>query len=117
MPQFLLIAEFADKKIGFIIGIFEEENEARLLVDPVMKEFEAYSLNSLVEIPPYYYKKYQSYDFTGDEYFQSCKKYSDRYSSSNGDLTVNVIRFDGKFDFSAFLEYRNLPTYYGAMMN
>lgn len=117
MPQYLLIAEFAHKRIGFIIGFFNDENEARRLIDPVMREFEAYSLNSLFEVPPYYYKKYKSYDFTGDEYFQNCKKYSDRFSSCNGDLSVNVIRFSGKFDFKAFLEYRNLPTYFGVMMN
>ena len=104
MPHYLLIAEFANKKIGFIIGTFENETEAKSLIDPIVDEFNPYSLNSLFEIPPRYYKKYQSYEITGDEYFTGCGRYMDRFCRSNGDLTVSVIKCKGLFDAKAFIE-------------
>lgn len=117
MFQYILIAEFADKRIGFIIGTFINENEATLWVDHLTDEFNSYSLNSLLEIPHRYFKKYQSYKIIGDEYFTGCDKYTPAVWSTNGDLSVSVIRCKGKFNTKAFIEYRNLPKYFGVMMN
>lgn len=117
MPQYLLIAEFVDKRVGFIIGTFNDETEAKSFVEHVSDEFTSYSLNSSLEIPRHYFKKYQSYEITGDEYFTGCGRYVDRFSSSNGDLTISVIRYQGKFDAAAFIEYRNFFSVYGVKMN
>jgi len=115
MNQYILIAEFADKKKGFIIGTFSEEKEAKALVDDVYDELD--SLNSLLEIPPRYCKKSQSYKITKAEYFPTCDKYGDRFCRSNGDLSVFVIRCTAEFDAKAFIEYRNFFNVYGVMMN
>jgi hypothetical protein len=117
MSQYILIAEFSDKRIGFIIGTFINKNEAKYLVGDIYEEFESYSFNSLLEFSPHYSKKYQSYEITGDRYFPCCNKYADWFCSSNGDLSVSVIRCKGKFDTKAFIEYRNLPKCFGVMMN
>jgi len=117
VPQYFLIAEFVNKKVGFIIGTFNNENDADSMIHQVIDEFTAYSLNSGLEIPSRYFRKYKSYEIKGDEYFTGCEKYRDRLSSSNGDLTVSFIRCKGRFDAKAFIEYRNFFNVYGAVMN
>ena len=117
MPQYILIAEFVDKRVGFIIGAFNDETKAKSLVDHVSDEFTSYSLNSLLEIPLCCFVKYQSYEVRGDEYFTDCDRYRERFCRTNGDLTVSVIKCKGLFDAKAFIEYRNFFGVYGVMMN
>jgi len=117
MPLYLLIAEFSNKRIGFIIGTYNSELIAGSLIKPLFEELEIYSLYSTVDIPRGYFKKYKSYEIKGDKYFSGCDKYMLKQTSSNGDLTFSVIRYNGDFDAKAFLEYRNFFKYYGEVMN
>jgi len=117
MNQYLLIAEFSDKRLGFIIGAFDSESEAKFLIDIFHEDFTIYSLNSKLKIPANYYRTYQSYRITGDEYCGSCEKFSVRYIRSNGDLSVFIVRCEDGFDTKTFIEYRNLIKCYGIQMN
>lgn len=117
MNQYLLIAEFSIKKLGFIIGSFNSESEVEPLIDIVRDDFDIYSLNSKVKIPAIYYRTYQSYRIMGDEYFSSCEKFSLRHDCTNGDLSVLVVRCKDGANIKTFIEYRNLIKCYGIHMN
>jgi hypothetical protein len=117
MNQYLLIAEFCNKRLGFIIGTFDSQSEARFIMDTVYNDFDIYSLNSKQKIPAVYYETYQSYKIQGDEYFGSCEKFSLRYISGNGDLSVFIVRCKDRFDVKTIIAYRNLIKCYGIHMN
>ena len=117
MKQYILIAEYSIKHIGFIIGTYPSKVKAQALIKLLFEELEIYSLYSTIDIPRGYLKKYQSYKITGEEYFTGCDRYMVKLISSNGDLSISVIRCNSKFDARAFIEYRNFFKYYGEVMN
>ncbi len=116
MKQYALVAEFANKKLGFIIGLYDNERKAKSLIDKVQDSFEIYSLNAPLEIPSFYFEHYKFYKITGDVYFTPCKRYSEKILCTNGDPGVMMIKFRGVFASDEFIGYRNLINCYGVRM-
>lgn len=115
--EYVLIIEYADEQIGFILGTFHSEFEAKSMINHLFQEFENYYRYTEEELSPASFPQYQTYKITGDQYFYQCKKYIDRQSISNGNQTLTAIKCQGAFNVKAFIEYRNLPQYFGVMMN
>jgi len=107
--QYLIIVEYSQEKTGFIIGTYSSEAKAKLLVKPTWEEFEHHYRFSEDDLPPLFFRIYQSYQITGEEYFSGSEKYQDRQTLSNGFQTLSVIRCQGMFDFKEFVEDRNHP--------
>ena len=59
--QCLVIAEFAEKRLGLIVGVYDNEAKAKSLVNHPADLLNVYSLNSQEEIPAFYFDNYQSY--------------------------------------------------------
>ena len=117
MYQYLVIAEFSEKRLGFIVGVYDNEAKAKSLVNHVRDVLSVYSLNSPEEIPAFYFDNYQSYrNITGDEYFLGCQRYTQRLILTNGDLSVRVIKCREAFNLEEFIGYRNMIKCYGISM-
>lgn len=114
---YLVVAEFSHHRIGLIIYNGSEWLSAKTLMDCAMNEMESYSFTESFELPLNLLKKYRKYNFKGEEYCTSSKKYQNESTISNGDLSVCLIRSENRIDNEHFIWYRNLPMDWGFSTN
>lgn len=117
MFHYILINEFKDKRIGYILGIYNSEEEAKSRANVLFEYFAKCYYNDDEHISLSSFPKYDSYEITGDDYFPHSERYTERQSISNGNQTVSVIRYQGEFEHKRFVEYRNIPKYDGIEFN
>lgn len=114
---FFIVVEFCERKIGFVKLIHVAMAETDEIRDECHKQFNPYSLGSPLPIPKKLVEGFTQYECKYHEYLEfisePCKILSNRSSTSNGDLTVNIVERLVKMSIPEFIAWRNLPFFFG----
>lgn len=102
--SYIVIIEIHSVKKGYLVGEYENEQDAKMS----LKNFEEFLTLELVIDLLKLLENYTSYSIIGEDYFAGdTENYMDRYSTSGGQLTLQIIRCKSQFDFEQFVKERN----------
>lgn len=104
--KYIAIIEIHSLKRGYFVGEYETQQEANSFLER-FEEFQKYEFD-FDSIPPQMIESYIPYDITGEDYFAGdTENYMDRNSTSDGQLTLQVVKCKSQFDFDQFVRERN----------
>lgn len=103
---YIAILEIHSLNKGYFVGEYESEQEANLFLTR-FEEFQKYEFE-FETIPDEIIDGFIQYSITGEDYFAgNTQNYMDRNSVLDGQLTLQVVRCNAKFDFNQFITERN----------
>jgi len=104
--NYIVIIEIHSLKRGYFVSAFETEKDANSFLNR-FEEFQKYEYNFDM-IPEKIIEGYISYSITGEDYFAGItNNYMDRNTTSDGQLTLQVLSCKCQFDFDQFVNERN----------
>lgn len=105
---YIAIIESYSLKRGYFVKEYETQQEANSFLER-FEEFQKYEFN-FDSIPPKMIESCIPYDIIGEDYFAGdTENYMDRNSTTDGQLTLQVVRCKLQFDFDQFVKERNGP--------
>lgn len=112
--HYIVTIEYCSSKKGYLVYPFKSESDAANFVDNMFPEFQNYKYCSKL-IPEYLIKEHYQYRFKREDYvIINTIDYSDIASSSDGELTMCVIKCLLPFIPEHFLKVREkwkMPIY------